>query len=212
MVYNVQMDDGRAVLIHAGNYRHEDGKHIFESARILPPPRLDSQAESSLAAVMSFVDSEVKQVEGVHPSPPVAEPIPGHPEPLGPRSIRRNLLIESLEAESDDQFRAAIEDMICRTYGSRPDWLKFWVGARFIFRERHFREVLCQPENATLMLMQHATRNEGLGRAIIRREDDGAFEIRAGGESFFNSDELQPAQYRAGVNQRDNFTGENEGN
>jgi hypothetical protein len=73
MVYQVHLRDGRTVLILAAHYRHEDGKHIFDHARILPQPPLYSRADWPTAKdVMSLADSEVKQVEELVPLPPVA--------------------------------------------------------------------------------------------------------------------------------------------
>ena len=109
--------------------------------------------------------------------------------------ISTHILVESSEAEADEQFCAAIESMILQTYSRRPEWLQFSAGARFIFGGRHFREFVCYAGSVSLMLMQRAKRDGGFTRAIVCRADyDGvphAFEIRDGTESrHFSADEL----------------------
>jgi hypothetical protein len=108
-----------------------------------------------------------------------------------------HLLVESSEAEGDEQFCATIEQMVQQTYGHRPDWLRFSAGARFARGGRHFREFVCMAGSVSLMLMQRARRNGGFTRAIIYRgDDDGvgrAYEIRAGAQSEFSPDELHGA-------------------
>ena len=111
--------------------------------------------------------------------------------------ISSHILVESSEAESDAQFCAAIDSMICQTYGHKPDWLQFSAGARFDFGERHFREMVCIAGSVALMLMQRAQKDGGFTRAIIYRADydkvPRAFEIRAGVQTEFRPDELHVA-------------------
>lgn len=114
--------------------------------------------------------------------------------------IDTHILVESSNAETDEQFCAAIESMILQTYGHRPDWLQFSAGARFIFGKFHFRGMVCLAGSVALMLMQRAKQDGGFSRAIIYKANcDGcrrAFEIRNGVESGpFSQDEL-----RAGSN------------
>lgn len=112
--------------------------------------------------------------------------------------ISTHILVESPEAEIDEQFCAAIESMILQTYGHRPDWLQFSAGARFVHDDRHFREFVCYAGSVALTLMQRAKRDGGFARAIICRGDYNgvpcAFEIRAGAESMhFSQNEIQAA-------------------
>jgi len=108
--------------------------------------------------------------------------------------INNYILVESSEAESDEQFCATIESMVHQTCGHRPDWLRFSAGVRFVCDGRHFRELDCIAGSVSLMLMQRARRDGGFTRAIIYRADydgiAGVYEIRAGVKCEFSPDEL----------------------
>lgn len=111
--------------------------------------------------------------------------------------ISTHILVESPQAESDEQFCAAIENMVLQTYGRRPDWLRFSVGARFAHDGRCFREFACMAGSVAMILMSRAKREGGFPRSIIYRADDDAtthaYEIRSGVETEFSPDELKAA-------------------
>ena len=109
--------------------------------------------------------------------------------------INSFILVESSEAESDEQFCATIESMVHQTYGHRPDWLRFSAGARFVCHGRCFRELECLAGSVSLMLMSRARRDGGFTKAILCRIDcDGVscvYEIREGVEGELSPDELR---------------------
>ena len=59
------------------------------------------------------------------------------------RLLERAMLIESPADETEEQFRAAVSELIVSIYHRMPDWLEFRVGRRFEFDGRYFREFVC---------------------------------------------------------------------
>ena len=116
---------------------------------------------------------------------------------MGIDVISSHILVESTEAETDEEFCGALESMILQTYSHRPDWLQFSAGARFVLAGRHFREFACFAGSVSLTLIQRAERDGGFERSIVVRADnDGAarvYEIRAGRRRDFSSYELHAA-------------------
>jgi len=116
---------------------------------------------------------------------------------MGVLSISSFILIESPLSETDDQFCAAVEDMLAKLYPQRPDWLCFSPGARFVRGAGQYREFACYAGSAAGLMMQRARGQGGFQRAIIFRADDEgtakAYEIRSGSETEFPLNELQPA-------------------
>jgi hypothetical protein len=76
--YQIHRHDGGELIVHAGAYRHEDGKYIFECAQVWPvtpgrPPYSGKKPE--VMSHVAFADSEIEEIQEIIIPPPVAEPV-----------------------------------------------------------------------------------------------------------------------------------------
>jgi hypothetical protein len=107
------------------------------------------------------------------------------------------MLIESPAYETEDQFRAAVTDLIVSIYHRMPDWLEFRVGRRFEFEGKFFREFICAAGSVCGQIHMRANQSGGISRAIIERGQVAGkqccWQIHSAVEREFDCDDLRAA-------------------
>jgi hypothetical protein len=108
------------------------------------------------------------------------------------------MLIESPADETEEQFRAAVSELIVSIYHRMPDWLEFRVGRRFEFDGRYFREFICAAGSVCGHIHLRAQQAGGISRAIIERaglpgSEQTCWQVRSGVETKFDCEDLRAA-------------------
>ena len=114
------------------------------------------------------------------------------------RLLERAMLIESPADETEEQFRAAVSELIVSIYNRMPDWLEFRVGRRFEFDGRYFREFVCAAGSVCGHIHLRAQQAGGISRAIIERaglpdSEQTCWQVRSGVETKFDCEDLRAA-------------------
>jgi hypothetical protein len=104
------------------------------------------------------------------------------------------MLIESIDNETEEEFRIYVIELLTGIYKRLPDWLEFKVGRRFRFRSTTFREFLCPAGSVSAFVQRRATEAGGISRSIIlkgiHKKKPVCIEICAGAEKVINCAEL----------------------
>ena|SRR5476651_1336434 len=107
------------------------------------------------------------------------------------------MLIESPADETEEQFRAAVTELIVSIYRRMPDWLEFRAGRRFEFDGKFFREFICAAGSVCGHIHLRAKQADGISRAIIERGGVAGkqccWQIRSAVETEFDCDDLRAA-------------------
>ena len=77
------------------------------------------------------------------------------------------MFIESPIAESEDQFRAYVAELLTSIYNQMPEWLEFQVGRQVERRGIFFREFVCHAGSVSCQIELRASQPGGISRAIV---------------------------------------------
>jgi hypothetical protein len=104
------------------------------------------------------------------------------------------MFIESSEAETDEQFRSYVLELLKNIYGRIPDWLDFQLGRRAEFDGVWFREFVCPAGSVGAQIHIRALRS-GSERAMVLFGETGRTQrcwiVRGRAESEINCSDIR---------------------
>ncbi len=107
------------------------------------------------------------------------------------------MFIESPASETEEQFRAFVDELIVSIYHRKPDWLEYRVGGRFQLGGRFYRQFICPAGSVSSHIHMRAIQPGGISRAIAERGEacgmKHCWEICSGVETELDYEDLRAA-------------------